>query len=112
MPSCYRSFAGELARVTFADAERLSAPLPDQSPGHPSTGAVMSGVATFFTAYSALRRGERVEVIAVVVLEGSELEHRYIVVDETGASSIARSEELNLYGVVDDAEPREDWPGG
>ena len=65
----------------------------------------MHSVSAFFTAYSALRAGAPVEVIAAVVSDGPGVEPilRFVVVDGLGHASVAASEELNLYGVVDAA---------
>jgi hypothetical protein len=64
----------------------------------------MPGISTFFTSYSARRGESRVEAIAVVILDGREPEHRYIVVDERGASYMVRPEELDLYGAYEENE--------
>ena len=60
----------------------------------------MASVSTFFTPYSALRGTDRVEAIAIIVTEapGREPEHLYVVLDELGVSSLARPDELTLYG--------------
>lgn len=62
----------------------------------------MPGVSTFFTSYSARRGESRVEAIALVILDGPDPEHRYIVVDEQGASYMVRPEELDLYGAYEE----------
>jgi hypothetical protein len=65
----------------------------------------LAAISAFFTAYSGLRDRQPVEVIAVGVTEDAgELRHYYVVVDEQGSSSIAQPDELNLYGVIEDAK--------
>jgi hypothetical protein len=65
----------------------------------------MHSVSTFFTSYSARRSGSAVEAVALIVSEGPGVEPviRFVVVDESGRASVAESEELDLYGVNDDA---------
>ena len=56
-------------------------------------------VSAFFTAYSASRNGEHVEAIAVIVDDADPTSRpRFVIVDEHGAASIARADELDLYG--------------
>jgi hypothetical protein len=70
----------------------------------------MHAVSAFFTAYSARLDGSAVEAIAVVVSEGpnTDPELRFVVVDERGRASIVGSNNLDLYGVIDDARQAEE----
>lgn len=64
----------------------------------------MGGVSAFWTAYSARRGDERVEAIVVIVDgTGSTASVSFVVVDERGQASIARADELDLYGVRDES---------
>ncbi len=66
----------------------------------------MHSVSAFFTAYSARRGTDRVEAVALVVSEGPDSEPvlRFVVVAEDGRASFANPEELDLYGVTEDAQ--------
>lgn len=65
----------------------------------------MHAVSAFFTAYSARREGAPVEAVAVVVSEGPGTEPvlRFVVVDAQGRASMADAHDLDLDGVIDDA---------
>jgi len=73
----------------------------------------MHHVSTFAASYAAGRGKSAVEVIAVVVTDGSGPESvlQFVVVDEMGRASLANAEDLDLYGVwlrAQNVEPGED----
>lgn len=65
----------------------------------------MHSLSAFFTSYSAHRGGAKVEAVALVVSdgEGTEPALRFVVVDEGGHASLAPADEVDLYGVIEDA---------
>jgi hypothetical protein len=67
-------------------------------------------LSAFFTAYSARRGGAPVEAIAVIVSDGPDSEPalRFVVVDEAGLATIAAADEVDLYGVFEDAREVEE----
>lgn len=63
----------------------------------------MSGVSAFWTAYSAKRGDVHVEAIAIWVEgSGSTASLSFVVVDQNGHASIAKADELDLYGAYAD----------
>ncbi|HYU48594.1 MAG TPA: hypothetical protein VEO91_01530 [Candidatus Limnocylindria bacterium] len=70
----------------------------------------MHAVSAFFTAYSARREGAPVEAVALVVSEGPGAEPilRFVIVDERGRASVVEADELDLFGVIDDAREAEE----
>jgi hypothetical protein len=62
----------------------------------------MMSVSAFFTGYSATRNDEHVEAIAVIVDDNNPSAlPSFVVVDGHGAASIARADQLNLYGAYE-----------
>ena len=63
----------------------------------------MHAVSAFFTAYSALADGNRVEAIGVVISDGptGEPTVRLMVVDEAGHASLRDANEVDMYGAYD-----------
>jgi hypothetical protein len=70
----------------------------------------MHAVSAFFTAYSARREGAPVEAVALVVSEGPGIDPilRFVIVDERGRASLVSADELDLYGVIEDARELEE----
>ena len=63
----------------------------------------MHSTSTFFTSYSALVQGKRVEAIGIVVSDGDggEPVFRLLVVDEAGHASLVHADDVDMYGAYD-----------
>jgi len=72
----------------------------------------MHSASTFFTSYSALFQGRRVEAIGIVVSDGDGAEptFRLLVVDEAGRASLVQADDVDMYGAYEREEGDGDRP--
>jgi catechol 2,3-dioxygenase-like lactoylglutathione lyase family enzyme len=72
----------------------------------------MHSASTFFTGYSALYQGRRVEAIGIVVSDsdGPEPTFRLLVVDESGHASLVQADDVDMYGAYEREEGDGDQP--
>jgi catechol 2,3-dioxygenase-like lactoylglutathione lyase family enzyme len=72
----------------------------------------MHSASTFFTGYSALFQGKRVEAIGIVVSDTDDAEpmFRLLVVDEGGHASLVHADDVDMYGAYERDEGATDKP--